>query len=92
MLALFITKLKTKEIINERTNERNKERNKQSNNQTKKIEIAVPHGISVILNGQTKVREVQVIITTKFRNKGKGQNVENHFVESQKKNIESLKI
>jgi hypothetical protein len=24
--------------------------------------------------------------------KGKGQNVENHFVESQKKNIESLKF
>ena len=24
--------------------------------------------------------------------KGKGQNVENHFVESQKKNIESLKV
>ena len=68
MLALFITKLKTKEIINERTNERKKETNKQSNNQTKKIELAVPHGISIILNGQTKVREVQVIITTKFRN------------------------
>jgi hypothetical protein len=24
--------------------------------------------------------------------KGKGQNVENHFIESQKKNIESLKF
>ncbi len=24
--------------------------------------------------------------------KGKGQNVENHFVESQKKNIESVKV
>jgi hypothetical protein len=27
-----------------------------------------------------------------FINMGKGQNVKNHFVESQKKNIESLKF